>query len=87
MNCWHDLQVWRSWTLAQSSSAYALILAFAFIFAFIFALALISVIAFVTIGNDNLFATEDIALNAIALRVCVDEPDAEICLLRQPITR
>ena len=40
-----------------------------------------------TIGNDNLFATEDIALNAIALRVCVDEPDAEICLLRQPITR
>ena len=37
-----------------------------------------------TIGNDNLFATEDIALNSIAQRVCIDQPDAEICLLRRP---
>ena len=34
------------------------------------------------IGNDNIFATEDMALDAIAHRVCAENPDAEIGLLR-----
>jgi len=35
-----------------------------------------------TIGHENIFANEDMALDAIARRVCEDEPDAEICLIR-----
>ena len=35
-----------------------------------------------TIGHENIYANEDMALDAIARRVCEEEPDAEICLLR-----
>jgi len=35
-----------------------------------------------TIGHENIFPTEDMALDAIACRVCEQDPDAEICLLR-----
>ena len=34
------------------------------------------------IGHENIFANEDMALDAIACRVCEEDPDAEICLLR-----
>ena len=35
------------------------------------------------IGNENIFATEDLALDAIAQRVSADDPSVEICLLRR----
>jgi len=35
-----------------------------------------------TIGHENIYANEDMALDAIACRVCEEDPDAEICLLR-----
>ncbi len=34
------------------------------------------------IGAENIFATEDMALNTIARRVCEEDPRAEICLLK-----
>jgi SulP family sulfate permease len=36
------------------------------------------------IGEDNLFATEDMALDAISRRICATEPGADLCLLRRP---
>ena len=34
------------------------------------------------IGAENIFPTEDMALDAIARRVCEEDPNAEICLLK-----
>jgi SulP family sulfate permease len=36
------------------------------------------------VGEENIFATEDMALDAVYRRVCEANPDAELCLLRRP---
>ena len=35
-----------------------------------------------TIGYNNIFVTEDMALDAIAGRICAEDPNVEVCLLR-----
>lgn len=39
------------------------------------------------IGEENIFATEDMALQAITERVCERDPNAELCLLRTTASR